>query len=201
MGGLARRAARLLTTAGGTQRGQSPSKIRRLGMNYRTFGRTGWQVSEIGYGMWGMGGWTGSDDDESHRSLDLAVELGCNFFDTAFAYGDGHSETAARAAGPPASRQAALHGHQDSAQEPQVALEARLPSCDDVFPPDYIRTDDRNEPQEPGPGLRGPACSSTFGRTIGPTTSAGSGRSTTSSARAWSAPSASASTAGSRGTA
>ncbi len=61
-------------------------------MQYRTFGRTGWQVSEIGYGMWGMAGWTGSDDDESLRSLARAVELGCNFFDTAWAYGAGHSE-------------------------------------------------------------------------------------------------------------
>ena len=61
-------------------------------MRYRRFGRLGWQVSEIGYGMWGMGGWTGSDDLESHRSLDRAVDLGCNFFDTAFAYGMGHSE-------------------------------------------------------------------------------------------------------------
>jgi aryl-alcohol dehydrogenase-like predicted oxidoreductase len=61
-------------------------------MRYRTFGRTGWQVSEVGYGMWGMAGWTGSDDEESHASLDRAVELGCNFFDTAFAYGEGHSE-------------------------------------------------------------------------------------------------------------
>jgi aryl-alcohol dehydrogenase-like predicted oxidoreductase len=61
-------------------------------MQYRTFGRTGWKVSEIGYGMWGMAGWTGSDDRESERSLDLAVELGCNFFDTAWAYGNGKSE-------------------------------------------------------------------------------------------------------------
>lgn len=61
-------------------------------MQYRRFGRLGWQVSEIGYGMWGMGGWTGSDDEESRRSLDRAVELGCNFFDTAFAYGMGRSE-------------------------------------------------------------------------------------------------------------
>jgi len=61
-------------------------------MRYRTFGRTGWQVSEIGYGMWGMGGWTGSDDEESLRALDRAVALGCNFFDTAWAYGDGKSE-------------------------------------------------------------------------------------------------------------
>jgi aryl-alcohol dehydrogenase-like predicted oxidoreductase len=61
-------------------------------MQYRQFGRLGWKVSEIGYGMWGMGGWTGSDDDESRRSLDRAVDLGCNFFDTAFAYGMGRSE-------------------------------------------------------------------------------------------------------------
>jgi aryl-alcohol dehydrogenase-like predicted oxidoreductase len=62
-------------------------------MRYRTFGRTGWQVSEIGYGMWGMGGWTGSDDQESLRALDRAFAFGCNFFDTAWAYGAGRSET------------------------------------------------------------------------------------------------------------
>jgi aryl-alcohol dehydrogenase-like predicted oxidoreductase len=61
-------------------------------MHYRTFGRTGWRISEIGYGMWGMAGWTGSDDEESLQSLHRAVELGCNFFDTAWAYGSGHSE-------------------------------------------------------------------------------------------------------------
>src|SRR5436190_7390823 len=61
-------------------------------MRYRTFGRTGWNVSEIGYGMWGMGGWTGSDDEESLAALEHAIQLGCNFFDTAWAYGDGHSE-------------------------------------------------------------------------------------------------------------
>jgi aryl-alcohol dehydrogenase-like predicted oxidoreductase len=61
-------------------------------MNYRRFGRTGWNVSEIGYGMWGMAGWTGSEDAESLASLQRAVDLGCNFFDTAWAYGDGHSE-------------------------------------------------------------------------------------------------------------
>src|SRR5216110_1637614 len=61
-------------------------------MRYRQFGRTGWSVSEIGYGMWGMGGWTGSNDDESIASLERAVDLGCNFFDTAWVYGQGHSE-------------------------------------------------------------------------------------------------------------
>jgi aryl-alcohol dehydrogenase-like predicted oxidoreductase len=62
-------------------------------MNYRRFGRSAWNVSEIGYGMWGMGGgWTGSEDAESLDSLQRAIDLGCNFFDTAWAYGDGHSE-------------------------------------------------------------------------------------------------------------
>jgi aryl-alcohol dehydrogenase-like predicted oxidoreductase len=61
-------------------------------MQYRTFGRTGWPVSEIGYGMWGMGGWTGSNDDESLVALGRAIVLGCTFFDTAWAYGEGKSE-------------------------------------------------------------------------------------------------------------
>lgn len=61
-------------------------------MNYRKFGRTQWDVSEIGYGMWGMGGWKESDDVLSSKSLDLAVEHGVNFFDTAWGYGEGHSE-------------------------------------------------------------------------------------------------------------
>ena len=61
-------------------------------MQYRRFGRTGWQISEIGYGMWGLAGWTGSDKEEVQQSLDRSVELGCNFFDTAWAYANGLSE-------------------------------------------------------------------------------------------------------------
>jgi aryl-alcohol dehydrogenase-like predicted oxidoreductase len=61
-------------------------------MPTRTFGRLGWQVGELGYGMWGMGGWTESDDAQSRSSLQLAVNGGCTFFDTAWAYGSGHSE-------------------------------------------------------------------------------------------------------------
>ncbi|GHB72020.1 aldo/keto reductase [Persicitalea jodogahamensis] len=61
-------------------------------MEYRRFGRTDWKVSEIGYGMWGLAGWTGSDIEEVNASLDLAVELGCNFFDTAWGYAEGKSE-------------------------------------------------------------------------------------------------------------
>ncbi len=62
-------------------------------MQQRTFGRTGWSVGEIGYGMWGLAGWSGSDDTESLGSLRRAIELGCNFFDTAWGYGKGHSES------------------------------------------------------------------------------------------------------------
>ena len=61
-------------------------------MKYRRLPRLGWDISEVGYGMWGMGGWTGSDDAASATALDRAVALGCNFFDTAWAYGEGRSE-------------------------------------------------------------------------------------------------------------
>ncbi len=61
-------------------------------MQYRTFGRTGWEVSEVGYGMWGMAGWTGSEEKQVNEALDRSIELGCNFFDTAWAYGNGLSE-------------------------------------------------------------------------------------------------------------
>ncbi len=61
-------------------------------MHYRKFGRQDWKVGEIGYGMWGMAGWSGSNDEQSVEALDKAIELGCNFFDTAWAYGAGKSE-------------------------------------------------------------------------------------------------------------
>jgi aryl-alcohol dehydrogenase-like predicted oxidoreductase len=107
-------------------------------MRYRTFGRTGWQVSEIGYGMWGLAGWTGSDDDESLRSLHRAVELGCNFFDTAWAYGGGHSEKLLGQL---------VRAHPDR----KLYVASKIPpknskwpaepsySLDDCYPPDHIR--------------------------------------------------------------
>jgi len=63
-------------------------------MNTRTFGRTGWQVSEIGFGAWGIGGgqWGGADEGESMASLHKALDCGITFFDTADVYGDGLSE-------------------------------------------------------------------------------------------------------------
>ena len=108
-------------------------------MHYRTFGRTGWQVSEVGYGMWAMGhGWAGSDDEESMRSLERSVELGCNFFDTAWAYGDGHSEKLLGQL---------VRNHPDK----KLYTASKIPSknrkwparpqypLDEVFPPDYIK--------------------------------------------------------------
>ncbi len=61
-------------------------------MKYRKLGRTGFEVSEMAHGLWGMSGWSGSSDQESLTALQLAVDLGCNFFDTAWAYGEGNSD-------------------------------------------------------------------------------------------------------------
>jgi len=61
-------------------------------MKYRQLGRTGFNVSEIAHGLWGMSGWSGSDDEQSLAAMQLAVDLGCNFFDTAWAYGNGKSD-------------------------------------------------------------------------------------------------------------
>ena len=63
-------------------------------MKYRQLGRTGLEVSEIGYGAWGIGQseWVGADDEVSLKSLYAARDAGVNFFDTALAYGMGHSE-------------------------------------------------------------------------------------------------------------
>jgi len=61
-------------------------------MRYRKFGRTGWEVSDIAHGLWGMSGWSGSSELESLAALQLAADEGCNFFDTAWAYGEGKSD-------------------------------------------------------------------------------------------------------------
>ncbi|CAZ95095.1 aldo/keto reductase [Zobellia galactanivorans] len=62
-------------------------------MEYRTLGRTGWKVSEIGFGGWQLGGtWGRVDNRESVDTLLYAFEQGINFVDTAFAYGKGRSE-------------------------------------------------------------------------------------------------------------
>ena len=110
-------------------------------MNYRRFGRTGWNVSEIGYGMWGIaggeGGWTGADDVTGGQSLDEAVRIGCNFFDTAWIYGRGHSEEMLGRL---------LRNHSDHRLYTATKIppkdrawpSTRESKLEDVFPTDYI---------------------------------------------------------------
>jgi aryl-alcohol dehydrogenase-like predicted oxidoreductase len=108
-------------------------------MNYRRFGRTGWSVSEIGYGMWGMAGWTDSQDEESLAALQRAVDLGCNFFDTALAYGEGHSESLLGKilrANPNKKLYTATKVPPRNRQWPS----RRQFTLDDCFPPDYIES-------------------------------------------------------------
>jgi aryl-alcohol dehydrogenase-like predicted oxidoreductase len=104
----------------------------------RTFGRTGWLVCPMGYGMWGMAGWTGSDDAESLASLQLAVEEGVTFFDTAYAYGDGRSE---RLLGQTLRANAGTRLYSATKIPPK---NRRWPShrgdaLQDIFPADYVR--------------------------------------------------------------
>src|SRR5258707_7032418 len=63
-------------------------------MEYRTLGRTGWNISTISFGSWVMGdnAWGNTDDRTSLEALNKAIDLGVNFIDTADVYGDGHSE-------------------------------------------------------------------------------------------------------------
>ena len=106
-------------------------------MQTRTFGRLGWPVSEIGHGLWGVGGWTGSNDDESVAAIQRAAERGCTFFDTALAYGQGKSER--------------LLGQALGAAASSVRIATKIPpknlkwpalssyTLDEVFPADHIR--------------------------------------------------------------
>jgi aryl-alcohol dehydrogenase-like predicted oxidoreductase len=103
----------------------------------RRFGRTDWRVSECGYGMWGMAGWTGSDDHETLQSLQRAVDLGCNFFDTAWAYGAGRSEGFLKQllkANPSKKLYAATKVPPKNLQWPSQ----RHSSLEDCFPPAHI---------------------------------------------------------------
>jgi aryl-alcohol dehydrogenase-like predicted oxidoreductase len=98
----------------------------------------GWPVSEVGYGMWGMGGWTGSDDEESLAALSRAIMLGCTFFDTAWAYGQGKSErllAEARRRCPHAPVRVATKIPPKNMRWPARAEDAAA----DAYPADHIR--------------------------------------------------------------
>lgn len=115
-------------------------------MRTRTFGRLGWQVSEVGHGLWGAGGWTGSDDEESIAAMLRSMALGCTFYDTALAYGQGKSEellgrALKRYAGPegPAYR---TSGIRVATKIPPKNLKwpaSATSTLDEVFPADHIR--------------------------------------------------------------
>jgi aryl-alcohol dehydrogenase-like predicted oxidoreductase len=108
-------------------------------VNYRKLGRTGLEVSEIGYGAWGIAGdaWLGAKDEESLKALNRAVDLGLNFIDTALAYGEGHSER--------------LVGKIVEERDETIYVATKIPPknriwpapegvpVDEVFPGDYVR--------------------------------------------------------------
>lgn len=91
-------------------------------MYTRKFGKFDWNLGVIGYGMWGMAGWTGSDDNASNQALDTAVELGCNFFDTAWGYGAGKSEQILGSL---------LKRHSAS----KLYIATKIPPKEDIWPP------------------------------------------------------------------
>jgi aryl-alcohol dehydrogenase-like predicted oxidoreductase len=106
-------------------------------MNHRILGRTNFEISEIAHGLWGMGDWSGSDDAQSLAALQLAVDLGCNFFDTAWAYGNGHSDALL---GQILSRNPGKRLYASSKIPP---LNDKWPASaqykyDDVFPTDHV---------------------------------------------------------------
>lgn len=107
-------------------------------MHRRKLGRTGWDVSEIGFGAWGIGvnWWGATDDTESVRSLQTAWDAGVNFFDTAYVYGDGHSEKiiAEALAGKPALV-ATKVPPKDAAWPPKPGSDVET-----SFPADWIRS-------------------------------------------------------------
>ncbi|MFB3826230.1 MAG: aldo/keto reductase [Bryobacteraceae bacterium] len=107
-------------------------------MRYRKLGRTNFEVSEIGYGAWGIGGkqWLGARDEESLAALRRAIELGLNFIDTALAYGEGHSEQLVGEV----VRTTGTKVYVATKVPPRNQLWPARPGIpiDDVFPYDYI---------------------------------------------------------------
>ncbi len=107
-------------------------------MRYRRLGKTDWQVSEVGFGAWGIGGtlWHGATDTESLAALHAAADLGVNFIDTALVYGNGHSE--------------ALVGQVVRSRSERIYVATKVPpknrhwpalpgdTVDDAFPPSHI---------------------------------------------------------------
>jgi aryl-alcohol dehydrogenase-like predicted oxidoreductase len=106
-------------------------------MRFRRFGRLGWRLGEIGAGMWGAVAWSGRDDAEVSAALQRAVDLGCNFFDTALAYGAGASE-ALLGALVRANPERRLFTATKIPPKSQRWPSRRSDTLDDSYPPDYI---------------------------------------------------------------
>ena len=106
-------------------------------MRYRKLGRTNFQVSEIGFGAWGIGGkqWLGGEDHESLAALRRAIELGVNLIDTALAYGDGHSE---QLVGEVVRQTRGTRIYVATKVPPKNRIWPAKGSLDEVFPYDYI---------------------------------------------------------------
>ena len=107
-------------------------------MNYRKLGKTGLEVSEIGYGAWGIGGrqWLGGNDEDSIVALKRSIELGLNFIDTALAYNEGHSETLVGKA----VRESGAKVYVATKVPPKNRIWPAAPDADiqEVFPVDYV---------------------------------------------------------------
>ena len=106
-------------------------------MQYRKFGRLGWQVSEVGYGMWGLAQWKDTDKREVIFALETAVEKGCNFFDTAWAYGDGLSERILAGLLRKYKNKTLYHATKVPPKDRNWPSKKGI-SIDEVFPNDYI---------------------------------------------------------------
>jgi len=106
-------------------------------MKYRKFGRSGIESSDMAYGLWGMGGWSGSDDRQSLEALQLAVDLGCNFFDSAWGYGEGKSDSLL---GQTIAKNAGKRLYAASKIPPKNLRWPASPDYKyhDVFPPDHV---------------------------------------------------------------
>jgi aryl-alcohol dehydrogenase-like predicted oxidoreductase len=105
-------------------------------MNYRPFGKHGFNCSEIGFGAWAIGGsWGAQSDQDSLAALHRALDLGCNFIDTAAGYGNGRSE---RIIGQVLRERAAA-----GKKEP-VFVATKTPPAPGIWPPSpYCQADER----------------------------------------------------------
>ena len=106
-------------------------------MRYRKLGRTGVEVADTSHGLWGMGGWSGSEDRQSLEALQLAVDLGCNFFDSAWAYGEGKSDSLL---GQAITKNPGKRLYAASKIPPKNGRWPALPKYKyhEVFPPDHV---------------------------------------------------------------